>query len=184
MSSAANSSTSSRLACVSKPQCRAQSGIVLPVALFALLAATILSLALVKTNMISLRIGGASVIAQEAQSAAELMLSNFVTRNPLDTSPGYERGYTPCSTTGDSPATDKTVFDCRQIDASRLPANTTAREPIVQRTGCGPGPRSSMPTQSTSKSNYYQIATEVENTFYGSHAQVGMGVAKMVIACP
>ena len=184
MSSAAKYSLSFQLSHASKPQCRAQSGMVLPVALFALLAATILSLALVKTNMISLRIGGASVITQEAQNAAELMLSNFVTRNPLDSSPGYERAYTPCSVAGDSPATNKNVFDCRQIEASRLPANTTASDPIVQRTGCGAGPRSNKPTQAGSKFNYYQIATGVENTFYGSRAQVGMGVARMVVECP
>lgn len=163
-----------------------QSGIVLPVALFVLVAATILTLALVKTNMISLRIGGASVVTQEAQTSAELLLSNFFTRNPINAADGkYERGYTPCAPSTDAPATDQ--FDCRQITdgaSGRLPKNTVASAPTVQRTGCGEAPRSSKPSQAGTKFNYNQVATGVTNDFYGSRAEVGMGVAKMVIACP
>jgi len=152
--------------------------------LFALVAATILTLALVKMNMISLRIGGASVIAQEAQSSAEMLLSNFFTRNPLDPSASdskYIQGYTPCGVAGDDPAT---VFDCVQILNANLPANTVANDPVVQRIGCGAGPRSEKPTQAGTKFNYNHISTSVDNTFYGSRAEVAMGVAKLVILCP
>lgn len=163
-----------------------QSGFVLPVALFVLVAATILTLGLIKTNMISLRIGGASVVAQEAQTSAELLLSNFFTRNPLDSADGkYERGYTPCAGSAEAPANDQ--FDCRQITdgaSGRLPKNTVATAPDVQRIGCGEAPRSNRPSQKGTMFNYNQVVTEVTNDFYGSRAEVGMGVAKMVIACP
>lgn len=162
-----------------------QSGIILPIALFVLVAATILTLALVKTNMISLRIGGTSVIAQEAQTSAELLLSNFFTRNPTAVEDGkYERPYTPCSTGADNPDTDKTVFDCRQISNSSLPAHTVPTTPDVQRIGCGMAPRSNRPTQVEARFNYNQVVTGVDNTFYGSRAAVGTGVGKLVIACP
>ena len=159
---------------------RIESGFVLPVALFALVAATILTLALVKMNMISLRIGGASVIAQEAQSSAEMLLSNFFTRNPLDPAvpdSKYIQGYTPCGVAVDD-------FDCSQISSANLPAHTVANAPIIQRIGCGAGPRSEKPTQAGTKFNYNHITTSVDNTFYGSRAEVAMGVAKLVIVCP
>lgn len=158
----------------------AQSGIVLPFALFALLAATILSLALVKSNLMSVRIGGSSVISQEAQSSAELLLSNFLTRNPLeDPDAKYTGKYTPCSQSGDNPVTDKTIFDCRQINKTRLPTGTEPQDPAVQRLGCGQPPRTNKPTEITMGYNYNQIATAVDNTMYGSHAEVGLGVAKL-----
>ena len=161
-----------------------QKGFVLPVALFVLVAATILTLAMVKMNMVSLRVGGASVVAQEAQTSAELLLSNFFTRNPIDAAGGkYERGYTPCAAS--APTTEQ--FDCRQITdgaSGRLPKNTVAVLPTVQRIGCTEGPRSNRPSQKGTMFNYNQVATEVTNDFYGSRAQVGMGVAKMVTICP
>jgi Tfp pilus assembly protein PilX len=161
-----------------------QTGFVLPVALFMLVAATILTLGMVKTNIISLRIGGASVITQETQATAELLLGNFFVRNPLDATDGkYDRGYTPCNAAGDN-LTNGSVFDCRPIVTANLPANTTPTTPEIQRNGCGSGPRSSTPTQAGSKFNYNQVATGVTNNFYGSRAQVGMGVAKLVVACP
>ncbi|MER2513235.1 MAG: hypothetical protein ABTQ25_12615 [Nitrosomonas ureae] len=170
---------------ITPPNRSAQSGFILPVALFLLVAATILTLAMVKTNIISLRVGGASVITEEAQATAELLLGNFFVRNPLDAADGkYGRGYTSCNSTGDD-LTDGSVFDCRPITSSKLPAHTSAKTPDVQRIGCGTGPRSSNPTQSSAKFNYNQIATGVANDFYGSRAIVGMGVAKLVFSvCP
>jgi Tfp pilus assembly protein PilV len=163
-----------------------QKGFVLPVALFVLVAATILTLAMVKMNMVSLRVGGASVVAQEAQTSAELLLSNFFTRNPIDAVDGkYERGYTPCAASNVAPTTEQ--FDCRQITdgaSGNLPKNTIASPPAVQRIGCTEGPRSNRPSQKGTMFNYNQVATEVTNDFYGSRAQVGMGVAKMVTICP
>ena len=175
---------------LARPACRPpfpkeQSGLILPIALFVLVAATILTLAMVKTNMISLRMGGTSVIAQETQAAAELVLSNFFTRNPPAVEDGkYERAYTPCHTAADNPDVDKTVFDCRLISNSRLPANTVPTPPDVRRIGCGMAPRSNSPTQVDARFNYNQIETRVENSFYGSRAAVGTGVGKLVIACP
>lgn len=162
-----------------------QRGIVLPVALFVLVAATLLTVALVKNGMVTLRVGGASVIAQEAQASAELLLSNFFTRNPLTAQNNkYIQAYTPCSVSGDDPATNTNIFDCRQIGATNLPAHTTANAPVVQRIGCGAGPRSNAPTQAGTRFNYNVVETSVENEFYGSRAAVGMGVAKLVLACP
>lgn len=179
-------------------------GFILPVALFILVAATMLTLSLVKTNMSSLRIGGASVIAKEAQTSAELILANFFTRNPIvtrDPATGkelpdagrYERGNTPCSVTADDPDADSTIFDCRSIASARLPAHTTqvfwapgVNTPEVQRIGCGMAPRSDNPTQNDGKIkfNNNMIVTRVENTFYGSRATVGTGVGKLVVLCP
>lgn len=179
-----------------------QSGIVLPIALFVLVAATILTLALVKTNMISLRIGGASVIARETQTTAELLQTAFDRRNPLVTLDAagkelpdrgnYGQGYTPCNAVAENPAVVTTVFDCRTIAAAKLPANTTeaawapgVTTPEIQRVGCSDAPRSGQPTQKGGVAfNNNQIVVQVENTFYGSWAAAGDGVAKMLVACP
>jgi hypothetical protein len=204
MPSAANSSSRIHPANVSAPHNRSrQSGVILPVALFVLVAATILTLGLVKTNMSSLRVGGASVVGQETQGSAELLSSNFRTRNPVVTvdpltlkelpdEGRYERGFTPCSTLADLlPFT--TIFDCRSINPSRLPAHTQqvetapgVRTPDVQRIGCAPPPRSSTPTENNGliKFNHNQILSRVENTFYGSQGAAGIGVGKLVMQCP
>lgn len=198
--------TLSRVSCLTsgKSPRHSQSGIVLPIALFVLVAATILTLALVKTNMISLRIGGASVIARETTTTAELLQTGFQRRNPLiifnpvtgkEVKPDdgkYDRGYTPCSTIAEDPVTDRTIFDCRSIASTKLPAHTTEAEwapgvttPEIQRVGCGSAPRTGQATQIGGVTfNNSQIVTRVENTFYGSWAAAGEGVAKLLIACP
>ena len=202
MPSAANASSRIHPANVSASHTR-QSGVILPVALFVLVAATILTLGLVKTNMSSLRVGGASVVGQETQGSAELLSSNFRTRNPIVTidpltlkelpdEGRYERGFTPCSTLTDLlPFT--TIFDCRSIKSTRLPAHTEQVEwavgvktPQVQRIGCAPPPRSSTPTENngTIKFNHNQIENRVENAFYGSQGAAGIGVGKLVMQCP
>jgi len=159
-----------------------EAGIVLPVALFALLAATILTLAFVKANMISLRVGGASVVTAETQSAAELQLSNFFTRNPFDANDGrYSQANALCGTS--IPAGTSTTFDCTSA-TSQLPPNAVAAAPVVQRLGCGKAPRSDRPFDSNTHFNYHQVATGVSNDAYGSRAEVDAGVATLIPVCP
>ena len=151
-----------------------QSGIVLPVALFMLVAATLLTLALVKANMISLRVGGASVIAAETQAAAELQLSNFFSLN-LIVSPDqkYFEHWSRCSVTGDDPAVDKTIFDCR-------PRTTPPVTLKVQPVGCYGPPRSEKPSSNEIRFNYQNVMTEARNDAYGSRAELGAGVSTMI----
>lgn len=165
---------------------RAQSGIVLPVALFALFAATILTLAFVKATTISLRVGGASVVTAETQAAAELQLSHFFARNPTDPDDGrWSRFGTPCDT---PPGTGgPTLFDCNPIAGASLPPGAVADPPAVRYLDCGNPPRSGSPTQNSSKIrfNYYQTTTNVNNDTYGSRAGVNGGVAKLIVVkCP
>lgn len=176
-----------------------QAGIVLPAALVTLVAATLLALGFMRANALSLRIGGASVVAEETQTAAELLLSTFFTRNPfVATDPRigrYTEDNVRCGTTAEltANANRTDVFDCRQMADTRLIGNlttsgsATGNAPTVQRIGCGPGPRSASATQAGAKFYFYDVNTSVVNNFYGSRADVGAGVANMVVAgmnCP
>lgn len=161
-----------------------QAGIVLPVALFALFAATILTLAFVKANMISLRVGGASVVTAETQAAAELQLSHFFTRNPPDPDDGrWSRNGTPCDPL---PGTGgPTAFDCNPIAGASLPPGVVAATPTPRYIDCGNPPRSENANSYKYKFNYYQIATATENAAFGSRAGVNGGVARLIVVpCP
>lgn len=161
-----------------------QAGIVLPVALFALFAATILTLAFVKANTISLRVGGASVVTAETQAAAELQLSHFFTRNPPDPDDGrWSRNGTPCDTPPGIGG--PTAFDCNPIAGASLPPGVVAAIPTPRYIDCGNPPRSDMPNSFRYKFNYYQIATSTENAAFGSRAGVNGGVARLIVVpCP
>lgn len=179
--------------------CRGQRGIVLPVALITMVAATLLALGFMRMNALSLRIGGASVVAEETQTAAELLLGGFFSRNPVVATDARIGRYTlddaRCGTTAEltANANRTDVFDCRQISDSKLVTNLTtsgaasASAPVVQRIGCGSGPRSSTPTQAGARFYYYDASASVVNSFFGSRADVGAGIANLVVAglnCP
>ena len=147
-----------------------QAGLVLPVALFMLVAATILTLSLVKANMISLRVGGASVVAAETQAASELQLSDFFSRNPIGSgSAAYARSY-------DGTCTD-VGFDCTAITVH---GGSTTSAPVAQRLHCDSPPRSSKPWGSETRFNYHLVTTEAANSALGSHAEVAAGVATLL----
>lgn len=133
------------------PQVGRQAGVVLPVALFILVIATLLTLGLVKANLISLRIGGASVIGAEAMAAAELKLNNFLRLNPFNSQnassfqnevAGDAASYfqaadayfldaaIPECSDADNPIGSRTQFDCRPHNAP----------PDPRRIACGPAP--------------------------------------------
>lgn len=164
---------------------RHQRGMVLPVALVALLAATMLTLAFVRSNMTSLKIGGASVVTAETRNAADLVLSGFFgnSHNSLIEANValYAKGYTPCETTSSIGAD---VFDCRKIDNSHLPSSTTANPIAVQRDACTSPPRSDKPSSTQYRSNYNHLVTGVQNAQFGSFAEVGSGVGVFAIQCP
>lgn len=156
-----------------------QDGVVLPVALFMLLAATILTLALVKANLVSLRVGGASVVAAETQANAELALSNFFSLNGTGT---------------DADPFRKRIGEATDADYNlNAPSHTTI---TVAARACSPNPpRSSSPTQKAGSGantkvplayNLHQVRSVVDDQAFGSHADVNVGVVTMVFdtTCP
>lgn len=148
-----------------------QAGIVLPVALFMLLAATILTLALVKANLVSLRIGGASVVAAETQATAEVALNNFFSLNGTgtDADPFRER------------------LGTAVVYNTAAPANTTVS--VIPR-NCSPNAqRSEAPTQKKGSGtgqkvplafNLHQVRSVVDDPSFGSHAEVNVGIVSPV----
>ncbi len=150
-----------------------QAGIVLPVALFMLLAATILTLALVKANLASLRIGGASVVAAETQANAELALNNFFSLN------GTGTGVDPF----------RKRLGTAVVYNTTAPVNTTV---TVLPRYCGTNaPRSEDVTQwgdekSPLAFNLHQVRSVVDDPSFGSHAEVSVGIVTMVFdtTCP
>lgn len=160
-------------------------GVVLPVALFILVAATLLTLGLIRSNVMALKIGGVSVVGTENETAAELLLSNFFAQNSLtdaNRKQRYMQATANCGTAAQIAA--NTALDCTQIGSSRLPAGVTPATPVTQRIGCAPPPRTSSPTQAGTEFNNVLIETGVTNALYGSQAQVGAGVAAFVLTCP
>lgn len=149
-----------------------QSGIVLPVSLFMLLAATLMTLALVKANMISLRVGGVSVVAAETQAAAEVQLTSFFNVNPL-ASPGqkYFEHWSRCSF-DNTEAADGRFFDCR----SRTVGTTTVTVD-AQALGVTNPPRSETPTGYEFCFNYHDFGSHAVDATFGSRAGVGSGAS-------
>lgn len=154
-----------------------QSGIVLPVSLFMLLAATLMTLALVKANMISLRVGGVSVIAAETQAAAEVQLSSFFNVNSIALpDQKYYEHWSRCSAKGNNvEAADGKFFDCRDRTVG-----TTTVEVDVQALGVTNPPRSETPSSSEFCFNYHNIGSQAVDSTYGSRAEVGTGSSIMI----
>ena len=161
-----------------------EAGIVLPVALFLLVAATLLTLALVKANMVSLRVGGASVLAAEAQADSERGLNNFLINNAVIEGPLSKR----VIDTG-------VVF----IDSGN-PADTDVS--VIARNCSKNAPRSRKPTQYGAATtagngvggvgsvpmafNLHQIRSVTDDAALGIHAETNAGITTMVAdpGCP
>lgn len=170
-------------------------GIVLPVALFLLVGATLLTLGLIRSNVISLKIGGASVVASETQAAAEWALGNFFGRNPVITDIGrgrYQRSNTEsrCGTAAEILADGSKFFDCDRPggdDGSRddgLPVGVRLAPFNPQRIDCGPPVRSQKIYQANTVFNNVLIEARATNRFFGSEGRVGAGVVALVTICP
>ena len=177
-----------RQACLNAPQATRQAGVVLPVALFMLVIATLLTLGLVKANLISLRIGGASVIGAEAMAAAELKLNNFFRLNPFNSQiaastenevAGSAASYhqaadayflnaaIPECSDADHPVGSRTQFDCRPHSAP----------PDPRRIVCGPAPYGSGDDTGIPYYHFQVTAGAAESSGLGGFARVGAGVS-------
>lgn len=188
-----------KLALKPRPQGLRERGIVLPVALFLLVGATLLTLGLIRSNVISLKIGGASVVASETQAAAEWVLGNFFGRNPVDTDVGrgrYQRSNsesrclseTELSTVSSKPLDDplrSRYFDCtKPTNSDGLPSGVTVSDLSPQRIDCGPPVRSQKVYQANTVFNNVLIEGRATNTWFGSEGRVGAGVVALVTICP
>lgn len=167
-----------------------QRGAILPLVLIVLVGATLIALAFVRSNILSLRIGGASVMVQQTESAAESLLANFFSLNPLtgaaSTRARYRQGTPTCSTdaaiVGNSnPDVANSVFDCR---TPSLPSNTQVDTLAVVRAGCAEAPRSSLATQAGAPFNYFAVNAAASNTLFGSRGEVSTGIAQLIVICP
>ncbi len=170
------------------PQVGRQAGVVLPVALFILVIATLLTLGLVKANLISLRIGGASVIGAEAMAAAELKLNNFLRLNPFNSQnassfqnevAGDAASYfqaadayfldaaIPECSDADNPIGSRTQFDCRPHNAP----------PDPRRIACGPAPYGSGDDTGIPYYHFQVTAGAADASGLGGFARIGAGVS-------
>lgn len=179
-----------KLALKPRPQGLRERGIVLPVALFLLVGATLLTLGLIRSNVISLKIGGASVVASETQAAAEWVLGNFFGRNPVDTDVGrgrYQRSNTEsrCGTSAEISADPSKYFDCtKPTNSDGLPNGVSVSDLSPQRIDCGPPVRSQKVYQANTVFNNVLIEGRATNTWFGSEGRVGAGVVALVTICP
>src|SRR5574343_521504 len=171
---------------------RREQGIILPFALFILLAATMLTLGLIRANIMSLKVGGASVMAVETQLAAEVVLGNFFVRNPDSYDPAnpttmgrYMRNNADsrCGTTTELAANSSLYFDCNTPTAT-LPTGASATAMSPQRIGCGLPQRTSSPSSMDTRWNYLVFDSQVTNTTFGSEGQAGSGRGALVAGCP
>jgi len=138
-----------------------------------LLAATLMTLALVKANMISLRVGGVSMVAAETQAAAELQLSSFFSLNPTSTADQkYYDHWSRCSVAADNPLVDKTIFDCRP----RVTPDVTVTT-MLQPVGSYRPPVSENPSDFNICFNYFNAMSVASNSNFGSRAEYGAGIS-------
>lgn len=184
-----------KLALKPRPLGLRERGIVLPVALFLLVGATLLTLGLIRSNVISLKIGGASVVASETQAVAEWALGNFFGKNPVDSDLGrgrYQRSNADsrCGTSAELSDDPSKFFDCDRPggdDGSRddgLPKGVRVAEFSPQRIDCGPPVRSQKVYQANTVFNNVLIEGRATNRWFGSEGRVGAGVVALVTICP
>ena len=164
-----------------------QAGVVLPVALFVLVAATLLALAFVRANLITLRVGGASVIAAEAQAIAEMNQNTFLLANRLD-NPQESPFHLPFGGLAG-------VFAVFATNDS-APGENPVRNTVVSSVFCTKNaPPSEKPSQFGGSGgmqkallafNAHQVRSSVDDSAFGSHAEVNTGVTTMVAdsGCP
>ena len=168
-----------------------QSGVVLPVSLFILLAATLLTLAMIKANLATLGVGGASEIAAEALANADVKLNTFLSLNPANidvgeqatrehfkADPRYGNMTSYCNlalAVGDEA---NGQYDCRYPNFYNLPSPNHARDmPKPRFSGCGKPPRATGRSMSDVETSvyYHQITAPVVNDGFG-RAETGGGV--------
>lgn len=167
-----------------------QNGVVLPVALFLLLGATLLTIGMVRSNTLSLKIGGSSVIATETQAVAEWGGGQFLGANPINHTVmqgRYMRNNTQsrCGTAAELAGDSSLFFDCKKpLSGHGLPTGITLADFNPQRLDCSPPPRSSKVYQANTVFNNVLVESNSRNTYFGSEGRVGMGVIALVTICP